>query len=387
MTLIAAFFIDEIPVLVGDVLISRISGEENSNQPAPTIPLATVQDSYEVFEPGWGCEITGVCQKINIISENLVIAWAGVHAAANIVISELKRRSLVEKLNRNEIQTFFEMINSDINDWMASLEVAFIGYVVDQEGIHFFDYAFNGIEHTRIESPRYGSVTAYGTGASDLAEIILQSQRRVSEATDNLSAIDNAIIESLTICGFLFCYEMATSRTFYHFYGGAYEISIYIENRFDKLNDVTYLFWLLKDKGEENLVRLHPKGFKISYSDKVAFVSAFELHDIGWLNLNEQVDSIQFELIDEKIYPILPIGESVQEDKGLKIGGLNSKINCSYILNAFGKLPITCIPTKVEDIAENRIRFIYGKNDQALLDVDKRFLESLLEIGCKAINS
>jgi hypothetical protein len=71
MTLIAAVGLDTFPVVFGDLLIS---GPERPG-PGPNIPL--VGEATNVFPAGSDASMLGLNQKVVLLGDHCVIAWAG----------------------------------------------------------------------------------------------------------------------------------------------------------------------------------------------------------------------------------------------------------------------------------------------------------------------
>lgn len=228
MTVILGFKVDALPVLVGDIVIS---GWE---QPGIATIIPTVGISHAVFPEGSGYTITNLKQKVNIISDNLMIAWAGSYAAAKYVISELKRLSEHQEISQDLIHHFF---TEEVSQNIGQQEVAFIGCISNSDHFTFFDYSY-GVEIEKINHSRYGEVMISGVGKDDVQEILQDIERQ--SARDDLSRFHNAVIATLTLCGYLMARDKRSLR---NFFGGGYEIATFSENKFSKVDD--YSFFLL----------------------------------------------------------------------------------------------------------------------------------------------
>ncbi|MPZ58201.1 MAG: hypothetical protein GEU91_17240 [Rhizobiales bacterium] len=84
MTIIAGFSYKNHPVLLGDALLSR-GGEQSDLQVLPTIGQVP-----EVFARDFGIAISGLRQKVNVIQDQLALAWAGDFVAAYSLAKALK---------------------------------------------------------------------------------------------------------------------------------------------------------------------------------------------------------------------------------------------------------------------------------------------------------
>ncbi|HEY9298740.1 MAG TPA: hypothetical protein VIQ31_20755, partial [Phormidium sp.] len=222
MTLIATLTISNLPVLIGDALLSGEGSGQN-------LAIPTIGNVSEIFPEGSDYTITGLRQKINIIDDNLAIGWAGSYIAAKTIISKLKRQSNSQKFTRESIHQFFREIYRSPSEWGANQGVAFLGYIADSEGIEHFEYSFNDCLIYQTNSSRYGEVKICGSGNSDMEDLLTKISRPSLESGKIQSDFDNVVIESLTICGWFFSYEMSTPENLWNFYGGAYEIATLVE--------------------------------------------------------------------------------------------------------------------------------------------------------------
>jgi len=371
MTLVVALTINELPVLIGDVVLS---GAELDR----AISIPTIGDVSQIFPEGSGWTITELRQKINIIDRNLVIGWTGSYVAAKTIISELKRKSELELFTRKSLREFLEDKNT--KEWIASQEVGFVGYIQDSEGIEAFNYSFNNCRCIKFKSHKYGDITLCGTGSSDMEKLIKKIVRRSSKVSKNLSKFDNVVIDTLSFCGWLFAYEMATYESLFQFYGGAYEIVTYVDDKFQKLEEITYLFWWIIPNKNTSIIS---QGFKVAYVNDILFVYTIEFDNSAesiYVN-NENV--ARFGINDIKIHYVAPLYKNLDENTLIKIPGLNSKFNSNYLFfisNIAGvdNLDnIFCVPTQATNLESNPVRFI-DEGKKTLLEVDISFLETLV---------
>ena len=104
MTLIARARIGSVPVYWGDLLLSM----KGDNARPVNIPAA---DNVNALLPTKRSRsISGTTQKLNIISDRLIIAWAGNHIHARATIREIADLERAGKLCRENI--FVKIKNS-----------------------------------------------------------------------------------------------------------------------------------------------------------------------------------------------------------------------------------------------------------------------------------
>jgi len=261
MTLIAAFYINNHPVLIGDVLISCPYPSQLINIPTyENLKISPPEDLWR--------GVPELRQKVNIISSNLMVAWCGDRCAAHTLLKELKSRSAAAKFTRNSLITFFE--SDEIRDWMGKAEVCFLGYIIDDDGIKEFKYSFNGAEIHQIKVPTYGNTFIAGSGSNDLIDL-LETVPRQPSTPKKTSEYDYAVQASLSICGSLLVTE---SKNIKSSYGGSFEIAtLNKQGMFEKVNDITYFWWCVSNCESSNpKLELVNKAYKLIYIEDVLVV-------------------------------------------------------------------------------------------------------------------
>ena len=172
MTLIARIRKDGVPVYVGDLLLSR---EGETRQPI-SIPVADDINSKLPLGTSWS--IVGTRQKLNIINDRLVVAWAGHQVQARVLAKEIRDAVAAGATSYKEICRVIEGVEErDRND------VALIGTALtpDQQGIRLEHFSYAADKAT-IGSTE---LVAAGTGADDLLRLLPQFAEAVPEPSDN----------------------------------------------------------------------------------------------------------------------------------------------------------------------------------------------------------
>src|SRR5258705_4335443 len=127
MTLIAAVGLDTFPVVFGDLLIS---GPEQPGA-VPVIPL--VGRVTNVFATRSEASILGLDQKVVLLDDNCVMAWAGNIEYARTTIRELRAIASNAPLSLLIIETYLAQLDPIVRE-----EVSFIGWPKDGELVHQF---------------------------------------------------------------------------------------------------------------------------------------------------------------------------------------------------------------------------------------------------------
>jgi hypothetical protein len=156
MTSIAGFSIEKRPVLIGDLMLS---GPELSQR---SLSIPTIGDSRNVFPEGSGTVLTGLIQKVNVLSDNFMIAWAGRAFVARTVIRELNELASREPLNLQKLDQFLECFRQSKDGNNAQ----FIGCLRDSSKIISF-----GLGGTCFDTPRWGQVRTAGSGGEDIQSL------------------------------------------------------------------------------------------------------------------------------------------------------------------------------------------------------------------------
>lgn len=227
MTLVAAFIVDNVPLLIGDVLIA---GELDRTL---AVPIPTVGSSLEVFPGDSGFAPTTLRQKLAVLSPNLAIGWAGSQIAARHVIGDMRARAgRIVTAEDLELQ-----LRDSISD-LGALPLDLVGCLrLTPERWHFFG-AGSGFQ--RFESSAtFGRGVAAGSGAEMLQGGLVLRSTPGSPGVNPTNQTMNYISAAL---GYLISKEFEASSPLLQFYGGMYEMIYYDGRTFRKRNDVSFLY-------------------------------------------------------------------------------------------------------------------------------------------------
>jgi len=331
MTLIAAFYINNHPVLIGDVLIS-------CPDPSQLINIPT-HENLKISPPeDLSLGVPELRQKVNIISSNLMVAWCGDRCAAHTLLKDLKARSDAENFTRNSLKTFFE--SDEIRDWMGKAEVCFIGYIIDDDGIKEFKHSFNQAKINEIKIPTYGNTFIAGSGSNDLIDLLEKGvQPRQPSIPKKTSEYDDAVLASATICGTLLVTDFQNIKSGY---GGSFEIAtLNKQGMFHKV-DITYFLWGVSNcESSKPKLELVNKAYKLIYIKDVLVVFTLSMRqtprplirDSVPLNYYTEfpIDECQFYTIAPCYYTYSPEKEIWSVVSGVPID-ITSSLNCNHLL-------------------------------------------------------
>ena len=229
MTLIAAVGIDTYPVVFGDLLIS---GPERLGA-VPSIP--PVGQVTNVFPAGSEGSILGLNQKVVLLGDHCVIAWAGNIEFARTVIGALRAMASNGPLSLPIMESYLAQLDPTVRD-----EVSFIGWVKDGEVFHQFWY-----RAAVAKSAMFGQVSAGGSGAIDFVTLAAEIAGGTWNAPGRaLTGLERAISSMLSATSLLLQAELSSQSNLLHYFGGGYEIATFIGDKFAKVGDMAFVFWM-----------------------------------------------------------------------------------------------------------------------------------------------
>ena len=216
-------------VVFGDLLIS---GPERPGA-LPTIPLAGEATNF--FPAGAEGPILGLNQKVVLLGDNCVIAWAGNIEFARTVIRALRAIASNAPLSLPVIESYLAQLDPTLRD-----EVAFIGWVRDGELFHQFWY-----RAAAAKSAMFGQVSAGGSGAIDFVTLAAEISGGTWNAPGRaLTGLERALSSMLSATSLLLQAELSSKSNLVHYFGGGYEIATFIGDKFTKVGDIAFVFWM-----------------------------------------------------------------------------------------------------------------------------------------------
>jgi hypothetical protein len=158
MTAVARIAIQECPMLVADLLLS------GPPLPGVTASVPTTDDLSAAFPPGSSIVPRELCQKIAVVSEDLVVGWAGGYDTARAVIGELQRLDAAQHFTNESLQRHLESLNPSV--WAESGHpdsMGLVGFIRDPDR----RIAQFGRSYFKLDSQLFGKVGLLGSGLDD----------------------------------------------------------------------------------------------------------------------------------------------------------------------------------------------------------------------------
>ncbi len=262
-------------MLFGDLLVSssRPPGIEISLPAIGTIAAAA--DSRREYHP------VGLRQKVCVISDRLMIAWAGTQFVAQSVIKGLRERFISAPVTWTSLDEFFREYGVyELKD------VQFIGLYRDNGSVTSF-----GIHTHNFSDPVLGQCHVGGSGAGKLLAAMdsPSAQRHIEGAVRD---VDTAVTSALTFATEFLVEELLAGLQETHF-GGGFEIGALTQNGAEKVGDVLNLFWTYDSTQGKNPL-LMPVMIKWDYIGEDLIVQRLrqERNGQGVYELPEHVISV-----------------------------------------------------------------------------------------------
>jgi len=350
MTLIAGFSVATLPVLIGDLLLS---GPEDPNR---SVSLPTIGDSLNVFPKGSGFTITGLTQKVNILSDRLMVAWAGRRYIAESILRELRERCALAPFTIENLKAFFESFQRSEN----RNEVQFAGTMVNERQSFSFSIGCEVVSHFV-----FGDIRLGGSGTEDAKEFF----RNLEEAPVLLKGVApepllDATSKSLMLTAHLMQLELTNRSSLLQFYGGGYELASLVQGRFAKIGHVTYLFWEVDATGNQIRVSYPYQVFKYTYANDVLGIRSARIDDKGHGELT---------VTDEGVHLVGPAFREITE-KDINAFWPNAPhLNSQFLVNFF------LVHSLSRPFWLNRIDYRFTPNTHVVFRESPERIEILIE--------
>lgn len=306
-------------MLLADLLLS------GPPLPGVTASIPTVDDLSAAFPPGSPVVPRELCQKIAVVSENLVVGWAGDYDTARDVIGELRRLDVAQRFTNELLQQHLDGIDKSV--WWESghpESIGLVGFIRDPDN----RIAWFGRSAIGLQTQQFGKVGLLGSGLDDLERFFLQPPNLREADSISMNALQQSIGFGLSVGGSLLRVELESPASLQKFYGGGYEIAISEQGKFKKLDDVTYVFWWVEADGSNLRGGLVPsRAFRYSYKDDLLRIRSIAFVPDGTRTIAR-----------EQMFLVPPVYRDVGADEQTDTARppFNSRWLCNYFLVHFG---------------------------------------------------
>lgn len=228
MTLIAAFPLHGVPVLIGDLLITA-TAEANSSSFLPTAPEAAAQLPGQI-----GARVAGARKKVHLIGSSLSVAWCGSMLAASRVIGKLHERFSSSKATIKTLTNELAQLTEYQEERFA---VHIVGWVIDPAPVCF---RWNSMWPTElfIDDSHFD-----GTGEEMFSEILSEQRHASGFGPGVATAVEAAAFTLLAKASRLIDKEIWSGETLRNRFGYCYELAVFDGSVFRYVDQITYLTW------------------------------------------------------------------------------------------------------------------------------------------------
>lgn len=292
-------------MVFGDLLITRESDA------APNLKVPAISEDVGDFfgESGW--VLSGLHQKVCIISEVCAIAWAGSYLGALIAVAGLRNLAAASNFTLANIKEFL-VGNQDLEKHAVSL----VGWFREEKTIEPFYYGY-GVQMRN--SPKLGYVQCAGSGLDAMRQLIEVFDGSNFNGNENANPGEFALTMGLNLAVNLLRAEHTwgmAAPTLRSFFGGGYELAMYHGGKFQKIGGVTFVLWEAQVIDSSTLdVRINLLLTQSYKGDALLTRSAFvKIGEDGLILSNEQAHVVQ-------PLGIAPTHVTQEDLKSLEIGG------------------------------------------------------------------
>lgn len=235
MTLLAAFTIHGIPILIGDFLLT--DEQVNTNHIFyPTRPeLKDVKPS-----PGER-RICGLSKKIHIIGERLVVGFTGQMQPGRYLLKQLHEKFTNEKPTANNLADFLRNLQ-----FVNKSKTELAGWLWEKRPLCF---------HWKGSSPGDLKLTKgvfTGSGGNHFKSMLTNADN--AGLSPNIqTSLDSAIYIGSCNVGKLFFEELSSADNLKHHYGYGAEMVLWDGGRFFYNEKLTFMFWNILIDSKNNL--------------------------------------------------------------------------------------------------------------------------------------
>lgn len=310
MTAVARIAIEDQPMLVADLLLS--------GPPLPGViaALPTTNDLSSAFPSGSSKVPRALCQKIAVVSDDLLVGWSGLYDIARKVIGELRTLATTERLTYGSLDQHLN--NLDPSIWA---DIGLVGFIRDPDG----RIAQFGRGYVSLPTHLFGNIALLGTGRDHFRNFLHQTEKLPEAAERPMNALERSVGFGLHMGGTLLRIELESPESLKKFYGGGYEIAVFEMGKFKKIEDITYAFWWVETDGPEVQVGRAPnRTFRYSYKDDLLRIRSVTIDD----------NKHRAPRITEELFRVPPVYRDLRPDEATDTSRptLNTPWLCNYFL-------------------------------------------------------
>jgi hypothetical protein len=351
VTLIVSTLAGNCPLLLGDLIISVPGPVQYQQAHLPIQDVECVGDADYT--------ITSLSQKTCVVMPNLAVAWSGRKIAAKTIILEMMQTFTSGRpVTLDELVKFFHDLNfPETND------VQMVGLVLEEKNT-VRGFGWNARTYNSL---LLGEMQLAGSGSDHFVQV-LQNFDGLRIIAGNPSDFFAAVGKLLTVAGAVLGEEIHTRSNLPHFYGGGLEIVSFNQGKFEKIKEITYIFW--------EVIFISPEEYKTGIQLAVKFSYTKDILLIHRVDFRVNVSPTD-RVILSAVGPIHRNLDDtdIKELKGTALPDLNSHIMCHHFsINRPNATPVNLVWV---DIGQPGMVEFANKGNTIHFDVHKKFVERL----------
>jgi hypothetical protein len=222
MTLVAAFKIEGVPVLLGDLLIT----DEPSNLPHQFLPTRPDLSHASLTQR----RRVGVRRKVLLLGNKLIVGFTGTVAAGSILFKDLHRRFGKKTASSDELHFALRLHNIQLSG-----NASVVGWFADPQPRCFTWTAKPGFEL------QWCTHAILGSGAEHFSKGILSADR--VGHSENFTPTELARFVAITKATRVLGNELGPAETLINNYGYCLEVATWNGDAFEFLPSLTFSFY------------------------------------------------------------------------------------------------------------------------------------------------
>jgi len=208
-----------------------------------------------------------------------------------------------------------------------------MGYFLQERHVALFRY-----KCLEFNDKIFVDVTVAGTGSIDFEKTLKKFSIPPVLKSEVPNPLVSAASQALLLSGFLLQSEIANQRSLEQFYGGGYEVLTLINRKFQKIDSITHLFWLVRTDGKKISISFTYKAIKCSYVDDILVMRVTEFQERKQPETSQP--AYQNMNAKDEIHIVEPIYRPIRKDEYKQLVSsplrtrfpLKSRFLCQYML-------------------------------------------------------
>ncbi|HMJ48398.1 MAG TPA: hypothetical protein VK498_13790 [Ferruginibacter sp.] len=285
MTLVAAFPLRGIPVLVGDFLLTdnQVNKAHDSLSTRPGIQKTKSNVNFR--------RIAGLRKKIHKINDRLVVGFTGDLLPCEILIKALVREFSTKEPTKKDLDSFLSGISIPNKH-----KIKLVGWYCDNRPLCF---EWNGVDK-EIKIVDY---TYSGSGGKHFYEEIMPSDASGISDAFNVE-LERATYIAVAQVGKILLSELMAAKNLHYAYGFGGELVLWDGARFSYVDKIAYAFW--------NILINEDNSFQYALSPIQAVYKNFDTYSVMQIShIGPNASNTGYEAKNTDYHLLTPLNDSM----------------------------------------------------------------------------